>query len=100
MKRPKIRERIRSIAFELLGLHPEGLRYSDLLRKIKQADKELNPNTVNNSIWNLEVVEPTRIYKPVKGLFRLIEFKESVPAELCCRRPKTEPLLEVVPTQN
>lgn len=81
MKRPKIRERIRSIAFDLLGQHPQGLRYSDLLRKIKQADPELNPNTVNNSIWNLEAVEPDRVYKPVKGLFRLVQFKEVVPAE-------------------
>jgi hypothetical protein len=41
MKCPKIRERIRSIAFDLLGQHPQGLRYSALLRKIKQADPEL-----------------------------------------------------------
>jgi hypothetical protein len=87
MKRPKIRERIRSIAFDLLGQQPQGLRYSDLLRKIKQADPELNPNTVNNSIWNLEAVEPDRVYKPVKGLFRLVQFKEAVPAELPTEAP-------------
>lgn len=81
MHRPKIRERIRSIAFDLLGKNPQGLRYSELLRQIRQAAPELNPNTVNTSIWNLETVEPERIYKPMKGIFRLVEFKEAVPVE-------------------
>ncbi|MBB1073741.1 hypothetical protein HUU62_04865 [Rhodoferax sp. 4810] len=90
MKRPKIRERIRSIAFDLLEQEPQGLRYSDLLRKIKQTGPELNPNTVNNSIWNLEVVEPERVYKPVKGLFRLLKYKESLSTETTAELPVSQ----------
>ncbi len=82
MKRPKIHERIRSIAIELLDEQPQGLRYSELLRRIKQTEPELNPNTVNNCIWNLEVLQPQDVYKPVKGLFRLVKFKEPTPPEL------------------
>lgn len=82
MKRPNIRERIRSIAFDLLKINRQGLRYSDLHRQIRQIGPELNPNTINTCIWNLDAVEPARVYKPVKGLFRLLEYKEPVPADL------------------
>lgn len=81
MRQPKIRERIRSIAFQLLKSNPQGLRYSDLLRQIRQVDPLLNANTVNNCIWNLESLEPERVYKPMKGIFRLVEFKEVIPVE-------------------
>ncbi len=81
MKKPKLRERIRSIAYDLLAKNPQGLRYSELLRQIRQAAPDLNPNTVNTSIWNLETVVPLRIYKPMKGIFRLVEFKETVPVD-------------------
>lgn len=82
MRQPKIRERIRSIAFKLLKANPQGLRYSDLHRLIRLAGPELNASTVNTSIWNLDSVEPDLVYKPVKGLFRWKEFEESVPDEL------------------
>lgn len=81
MQRPKIRENIRSIAFDLLKKHPQGLRYSDLHKQIRLVDSALNTNTVNTCIWNLDAVEPNLVYKPVKGLFRLLEFKEAVPNE-------------------
>lgn len=87
MTRPKINERIRSIAIELLEEQPQGLRYSELLRRIKQTGPELNPNTVNNYIWNLEVVLPQTVYKPVKGLFRLVKFKEPTPPEITNESP-------------
>jgi hypothetical protein len=87
MTRPKINERIRSIAIEWLDEQPQGLRYSELLRLIKQTGPELNPNTVNNYIWNLEVVLPQTVYKPVKGLFRLVRFKEPTPPEITSESP-------------
>lgn len=87
MRQPNIRERIRSIAFDLLKRNPQGLRYSDLHRQIRVADPALNANTINTSIWNLECVEPDRVYKPVKGLFRLLEFEEPPLAEFPAELP-------------
>ena len=78
MRQPKLRERIRAIAFQLLEQNPQGLRYSDLHKKICLLDTKLNSSTVNTSIWNLDAVEPTRVYKPIKGLFRLLRFEESI----------------------
>lgn len=82
MRQPKIRERIRNIAFKLLKANPQGLRYSDLHRQIRITDPGLNASTVNTSIWNLDSVEPELVYKPVKGLFRMREFEEPVPDDL------------------
>jgi hypothetical protein len=76
MRQPRIRERIKSIAFDLLKKNPQGLRYSDLHRQIRATDAGLNANTINTTIWNLDTVEPERVYKPVKGLFRLVEIDE------------------------
>ena len=89
-RQPKIRERIRSIAFKLLKQNPPGLRYSDLHRQICQADAGFKPSTVNTSIWNLDAVEPSLVYKPLKGLFRLLEFKEALSEEPSVDAPNNQ----------
>jgi hypothetical protein len=72
----KVTERIKDKAFELLLAHPEGLRYMELKNKIKESDVSFNSNTINGSIWNLEAAYPEKVYKPSKGLFRLLAFKD------------------------
>lgn len=72
---PKITERIKAKAFELLELHPEGLRYSELRDGIQKWDANFNSNTINGSIWNLDSAFPEKVYKPSKGLFRLTKHK-------------------------
>jgi len=84
MQPKKVTERIKEAAFTFLNSHPKGLRYSELHRMIHKLDPTFNSNTINGSIWNLEAVFPDKIYKPSKGLFRLLAFKdqeneESVP---------------------
>ncbi|MDR0275676.1 MAG: hypothetical protein LBI48_10160 [Burkholderiaceae bacterium] len=75
MQSKKVTERIKDKAFELLQQHPEGLRYSELRNKIQEFDPAFNGNTINGSIWNLEIAFPDKVYKPSKGLFRLLAFK-------------------------
>lgn len=77
MKRVNIRERIRTIAFDLLERHHPGLRFSELQRQIQSVDPKLKPSTINTSIWNLDSVFPERVYKPSKGLFRLAQFRQA-----------------------
>ena len=72
---PKITQRIKEAAFDLLKAHPEGLRYSELAEKILERDANFNPNTIQGSIWDLDTKYPTKVYKPSRGLFRLLEFK-------------------------
>ncbi len=77
MQPHKITERIKAKAFELLEQHPEGLRYSELHAKIQAADSGFNSNTINGCIWNLDAIFPDKVYKPSKGLFRLLKHKPS-----------------------
>ena len=76
MKPPKITESIKAVAFDLLNQHPEGLRYSELRKKIQESNLSFNGNTINGQIWNLDAVHPDKVYKPSKGLFRLVAFKD------------------------
>lgn len=72
-----IGEQIRECAIELLKERPEGLKYSQLHALIQQKDASFKPNTIGGSIWDLEAQRPDRVYKPSRGLYRLIEFKDT-----------------------
>lgn len=75
LRSPKVTERINAKAFELLKNHPEGLRWSELLSGIKASDHTFHPKTVNGCVWKLIENFPDKIYKPSKGLFRLLKYK-------------------------
>lgn len=77
MQPTKVTERIKAKALELLELHPEGLRYSELHAKILATDGTFKSNTINGCIWNLDATYPEKVYKPSKGLFRLLKNKPS-----------------------
>jgi hypothetical protein len=75
MDKSTITGRIYAKSFELLEQHPEGLHWSELLSKIKTSDPFLHPKTVNGCVWKLVEKFPDKIYKPEKGLFRLLKHK-------------------------
>ena len=76
-KSSKVTERINAKAFELLEHHPEGLHFSELRSKIEASDPSFHPKTVNGCVWKLVQRFPDKIYKPSKGLFRLLKYKSS-----------------------
>lgn len=84
MQPDKVTKRIKDKALELLEQFPKGLRYSELHAKISDSDPTFNANTVNGSIWNLDAIFPDKIYKPSKGLFRLLKYK---PADVEANEP-------------
>lgn len=77
MQPMKVTERIKSKAIELLDQNPDGLRYSELHAKILESDPAFKPNTINGCIWNLHNEFSDKIYKPSKGIFRLLKYKPS-----------------------
>ena len=77
MAKSTITGRINDKALELLDQNPEGLRWSDLLSKIEESDPSLHPKTVNGCVWKLVEKYPDKVYKPEKGLFRLLKYKET-----------------------
>ena len=72
-----VTHRIYALALELLETHPEGLRWVDLLKKIKESDRSFHPKTVNGCVWKLVEKFPDKVYKPSKGLFSLVKYKTS-----------------------
>jgi len=83
---------IRKIAFEILEDRPEGIRYSELGRKILEKNSSLNPNTISGATWDLDVQFSDKIYKPDRGVFRLIKFKEDFP-----NQPDEQPTTKKIP---
>lgn len=75
MQSAKVTHRINATALALLEEHPEGLRWSELLAKINKSDPSLHPKTVNGCVWKLIEKFPDKVYKPSKGLFRLLKYK-------------------------
>ncbi len=72
----KIGERIIELGFNVLERNPEGVRHSELIRQISDADKTLNTNSIMGSIWNLQDRFPEEVYKPSRGLFRLVKYRD------------------------
>ncbi len=62
--------RINSKALALLDDAPEGIRWVDLSRLLKEHDPTFHPKTINGCVWRLVENFPDRVYKPEKGLFR------------------------------
>jgi len=75
MTATKTTERIKKKALELLEEYPSGLRYSDLHSKILATDTNLNSNTINGCIWNLDITFKDQVEKPSRGIFRLLKYK-------------------------
>lgn len=74
--------RIISKAIELLEGRQEGLRYSELVRKIQQAFPEIPTNTIHGTVWNLDVREPDQVYKAARGLFKHTSFRDTQTGEV------------------
>ncbi len=68
--------RITAKALELLEQHPEGLQWSELSSMIKASDQNFHPKTVNGIVWKLPEKFPDQVYKPERGLFRLLKYKK------------------------
>ena len=72
MSKSTKRQEILDIALELLQENPEGLRYTALKNLIyERSQRTFNLNTIDGSIWNLDVKHPDTVWKPERGLFQL-----------------------------
>ena len=87
-----IAENTTNLALERLKKHPDGIRYAELVRQILGADSSLKTNTIHGTVWDLAVRLPDKVYKPSRGLFRLVEFRDKdtdqLKADLVPKPPK------------
>ena len=70
------RETIIQKALEILKNNPDGVRYTDLVKRIKNELPDLNENTICGTVYNLQKQRPFEVEKPKRGLFRFILNKE------------------------
>ncbi|MFA5399502.1 MAG: hypothetical protein WC169_10715 [Dehalococcoidia bacterium] len=70
------KEEIVSAALKILISNPDGIHYSELVRKISEQCPHIPINTVHGNVWDLDTEHPDEIYKPAKGVFRHVSFKE------------------------
>ena len=70
------KEKITSKAIEVLKSNPGGVRYSNLIRKIHEGLSAIPVNTIRGATWDLDTRVPDEVYKPTRGLFRHITFRE------------------------
>jgi len=84
------REKIIEKAIEIIKSNPNGIRYSNLVRKINEEYPEIPINTIHGSVWDLESRVPKEVYKPARGLFRHVSFREKERSE-----EEQKPLAEV-----
>jgi hypothetical protein len=61
---------------DLLGRHPNGLRYSELVRLLHETFPTIPQNTIQGSMWNLDALFPEAVYKPAKGVSKATAFRE------------------------
>jgi len=76
MVRVTQKEKIISKAIEILESSRNGVRYSELARKIHEEHSEIPVKSIPAIIWNLEIRVPDKVYKPARGVFRHIRFRE------------------------
>lgn len=79
MARPTVTGRINAKALALLEQYPAGLRWIELRKRLEASDRAFHPKTVNGCIWKLIEKYPDKVYKPAKGLFRLLKYKSAEP---------------------
>lgn len=65
-----IKERIRDAAVQILENHPEGVRYSDLVRQIHASNGSFKVNTIHGTVFGLET-KIHKVEKPSRGLYRI-----------------------------
>jgi hypothetical protein len=71
-----IADKITKLALERLKQHPDGVRYAELVRQVLAADSSLKTNTIHGTVWDLATRLPDKVYKPSRGLFRHVEFRD------------------------
>ena len=70
-------ELIQAKAIELLKAAPQGIHTSQLVNAIQESLPDMHPKTINGTVWKLPTTKPEDVYKPTRGLFRHMSFRET-----------------------
>ncbi len=71
------RSRIQIRAIQILRDSPDGLSWTDLLEHLHKAFPGYPPKTIEGSTWDLDEKFPSEVYKPERGHWRHVSFKQA-----------------------
>ena len=71
------KEQIYNFVVEELKKEPNGLRHAELTNRIQQRFPEMPEGTVYGGLYTIIEDRPNEVYKPARGLFRLVQFREA-----------------------
>ena len=72
------RELIEAKAIELLKSNSQGMHTSQLVNALREALPNVHPKTINGTVWLLAEKRAEEVYKPSRGLFRHVSFREDI----------------------
>ena len=73
---PTQREKIIKKALEILKNNPQGVRYVELVKRIKKEFSEIKEKHIYGTIYDLHRRMPHQVEKPERGLFRFIFYRQ------------------------
>ena len=68
-------QKITEAVIEILKSHPTGLRYTDIVKKVREILPEQNENLVTGVMYNIEINNPKDIFKVKRGFYKHTIFK-------------------------
>jgi hypothetical protein len=80
---------IRNKAVELLKNNPRGLRYSELMRELRNIFPDVPLKSIPATLWNLNVTRSKEVFKPTRGLFKYRFSDEGEISEIIEKPPPT-----------
>ena len=69
------RDQIIQKVIDLLKENPQGIRYSEIVRRVKELLPDIPVNTIHGTVWDLDVQKSNEVYKADRGLFRHVSFR-------------------------
>jgi len=74
---PTKTQQIQETAIEILKANPQGIRTAQLIKEIQKKLPNAHPKTINGTVWKRPTNRPEKVYKPSRGLYRHVSFKET-----------------------
>jgi len=63
-------------AIEIIKTEREGIRYSELVRRLHKQFPDFAVNTIHGTIWDMDKSRSQEVYKAARGLFRSTLYQE------------------------
>jgi len=94
MPTPTRKQQIHSKAIEILKSEPEGVRYSALVSRVQASLPDISVNTIYGNLYSLDTQLPKDVYKPARGHYRHLSFRQEEEEETPQLPPAEEKVKE------